>query len=180
MTIPVFLLAFLFPQATPPLSYDFGAAAGSDWRVIVDGVMGGLSSGKVELLDNSMVFTGSISLDNNGGFSSLRAPFGKYDLTQSRSVELRYRSTGGEFTFMMEKDRRFWIPYFALSLPDTGAEWVTLQVDLDTFDIRRLGEKTGATMEAKYLDDIIRIGFMKLDKKEGPFMLEVDYLTFME
>ncbi len=180
MTIPVFILAFFFPPSDKPLSYDFGKDAGNDWRVIVDGVMGGLSTGNVAVLENSMVFTGSISLENNGGFSSLRAPFGKYDLSDYSAVEIRYRSTGGEFTFMMEKDRRFWVPYFALSLPDTDSKWTTIRMDLDAFDVRKLGEKTGRTMEAKERDSVIRIGFMKLDKKTGPFMLEVDYLNFIQ
>jgi hypothetical protein len=94
MIIPVFILAFFFPPSDKPLSYDFGKDAGNDWRVIVDGVMGGLSTGNVAVLENSMVFTGSISLENNGGFSSLRAPFGKYDLSDYSAVEIRYHTHG--------------------------------------------------------------------------------------
>ena len=49
----------------------------ANWYPILDGVMGGLSTGKMETRENSVVFTGAISLENNGGFASLRGPFQK-------------------------------------------------------------------------------------------------------
>ena len=40
-----------------------------DWKVINDGVMGGLSKGNLEFTErNTMKFSGSLSLKNNGGF----------------------------------------------------------------------------------------------------------------
>ena len=44
------------------------------WRVVVDGVMGGLSTGRLAQEGDTMVFTGRTSLRNNGGFSSIRVP----------------------------------------------------------------------------------------------------------
>lgn len=41
------------------------------WQPINDGVMGGLSQGKMVFIDEHCVFTGNISLENNGGFSSV-------------------------------------------------------------------------------------------------------------
>lgn len=42
-----------------------------DWEITNDGVMGGLSFGKVSMIDNNVVFSGTISTDNNGGFTSV-------------------------------------------------------------------------------------------------------------
>jgi hypothetical protein len=36
--------------------------------------MGGVSSGQLTLTDGVLVFTGDLSLDNNGGFASMRSP----------------------------------------------------------------------------------------------------------
>jgi len=45
----------------------------SSWRVVDDVVMGGVSSGNFEINEEGNgLYTGKISLDNNGGFSSLR------------------------------------------------------------------------------------------------------------
>ncbi|MBU2870391.1 CIA30 family protein [Colwellia sp. E2M01] len=41
------------------------------WHAINDGVMGGNSQGRMQFNDNSCVFSGEISLENNGGFSSV-------------------------------------------------------------------------------------------------------------
>ena len=46
------------------------------WRIVNDGVMGGLSSSDLELTkDRTAIFSGFVSLDNNGGFASVRATF---------------------------------------------------------------------------------------------------------
>ena len=42
----------------------------NDWDVTNDGVMGGLSQGHVTLSNNLPVFSGAISIENNGGFTS--------------------------------------------------------------------------------------------------------------
>ena len=45
----------------------------SDWRIVDDVVMGGRSDGSFRINDaGNGVFEGSISLENNGGFSSVR------------------------------------------------------------------------------------------------------------
>jgi len=48
--------------------------AESRWRVTVDGVMGGKSTGNVEFSSGHMIFTGDINLDG-GGFSSVRRSY---------------------------------------------------------------------------------------------------------
>ena len=43
------------------------------WKVVDDIVMGGRSNGKFEMSDDGHgVFHGAVSLENNGGFSSIR------------------------------------------------------------------------------------------------------------
>jgi NADH dehydrogenase [ubiquinone] 1 alpha subcomplex assembly factor 1 len=173
-------IAIALLVSSAPYTIDFGTAKdGADWRVIVDGVMGGLSTGKATFTKNSVVFTGSISLENNGGFSSYRMPFGEYDLSAYKKVEIRYRSAGGQFGIMLERYQRFYFPYHNKLLPDSEGEWKTLTFELADFDEIRLADKTGNKLAQEDLSKMIRIGFMKLDKKEGPFELEVDYLTFM-
>lgn len=179
LSIPLFSITLSVLMSLSPYTIDFGQDKdGANWRVIVDGVMGGLSTGKATFKENSVVFTGSISLENNGGFSSYRMPFGEYDLSAYKEVEIKYRSTGGEFGLMLERYQQFYYPYHTKNLPDSKGEWRTVSFNLSDFDEIRLADKTGNKLQAADLAEIIRIGFMKLDKKEGPFELEVDYLTF--
>ena len=42
------------------------------WQIVNDSVMGGLSTSQAYEKDNSLIFTGNVSLENNGGFASIR------------------------------------------------------------------------------------------------------------
>lgn len=44
------------------------------WRITNDGVMGGLSQGQIAHTDEYLTFSGDISTENNGGFSSVYRP----------------------------------------------------------------------------------------------------------
>jgi hypothetical protein len=50
---------------------DFSKQEKGLWRVTDDGVMGGLSNGNMIFEQDHGIFNGNISLDNNGGFSSV-------------------------------------------------------------------------------------------------------------
>ena len=41
-----------------------------------------------------------------------------------------------------------------------------------------MGQISGSTVSKNKLENIIRIGIILSDKKEGPFELEIDYLAF--
>jgi len=45
------------------------------WRIVNDGVMGGMSNSRVSRAGDALRFAGEISLQNNGGFASIRRPF---------------------------------------------------------------------------------------------------------
>ena len=60
------------PQACRRLT-DFDADDTGQWFIVNDGVMGGLSQGGPSLSGSgTLLFSGEISLENNGGFSSIR------------------------------------------------------------------------------------------------------------
>ena len=69
-------LAFLCTVAAPAMAQDFRLdfkdGIGS-WSTVLDGVMGGLSTGRVSQPEAGILrFTGELSLENNGGFSQMR------------------------------------------------------------------------------------------------------------
>jgi hypothetical protein len=41
---------------------------GPSWQIVNDGVMGELSKGSVQISEGIMTFSGTLSLENNGGF----------------------------------------------------------------------------------------------------------------
>ncbi len=62
------------------------------WRIVNDGVMGGLSSSKAIVNDdNKIIFSGNVSLENNGGFASLRSPVKDYNFEKFSGLEIKIK-----------------------------------------------------------------------------------------
>jgi len=158
---------------------DFGSSTGGQyWSVTNDGVMGGLSKGRAYLTDSSVVFQGEVSLENNGGFSSLRSPYERFQLSNFKEVELKFRSSGLPFSITFSKSRRFWIPNYKHFLITEDEEWSILKFSLSDLKEYRLGDPTYDRISRSDIENIIGISFFNEGKKEGKFSLEVDYILF--
>ncbi|MEO0403955.1 MAG: CIA30 family protein, partial [Bacteroidota bacterium] len=158
---------------------DFGKDnMGKDWKVINDGVMGGLSEGEIEITENSLKFSGSISLKNFGGFTSVKSPFLSQDLSNSKKVKIRYRTNNQAIAISLENSKEFYKPYFKMILPNTDNQWKTVEKSIEEFRENRLGQETSAKISNEFLKSIQRIGFITNQKKEGDFVVEIDYIKF--
>lgn len=172
------ILCTFFAEATI-ISFNFGEEKdGNNWQITNDGVMGGLSLGKTTFKENSILFSGTVSLENNGGFTSFRTPFQSFDLTKVQKVEIRYRSNGQDMGIMLENSRQFFRPYFKYDLVQTNNEWKTITIDISEFKSYVLGRERNQKITASFLSSVLRIGFITSTKAEGPFEFEIDYLSF--
>lgn len=189
MPFPFILLVFitmsfsnLSNSTLEPLVFDFGDAKDKtqNWGSVNDGVMGGKSVGRTSYEANSLIFTGSISFDNNGGFASVRCPYQDFDLAKYSAVKIRYRSSGQTFALSLNTSRRFYLPNYRVYLAPSkeAGEWVEQTIPIATFRQHRMGNPTGYGISKEALAQVIQITFISADKKEGPFSLEVDYLHF--
>lgn len=160
--------------------FDFGDAGcgNGNWLVVVDGVMGGRSSAELITTENSILLSGDISLENRGGFASIRTPYDDYDLSQFTQLMIGYRSTGQSFAFTLSNYRRFNLPRFKHVLPNTNGVWSELTLSFDNFKKMRFSDELGGGPTLSELGSIIRLGLISNDKVAGPFTLEVDYIKF--
>lgn len=69
------LLALSSQVATDERLFGFDSPdAAQQWQAVNDGVMGGISDGRFRITaDQTMEFSGTLSLENNGGFASVRS-----------------------------------------------------------------------------------------------------------
>ena len=173
------LLAFILLQlALTPIRIDFGSDGSSEWYVLNDGVMGGRSTSQIKETEYSILFSGTVSLKNNGGFASVRGDYQKSDLTEFSKVVIRYRATGRQFSFQLETNPFWYQPNYKLLLEPTGEDWETVESDLLDLQEFRVGRKTGNKLSESELQEVIRLGFITEEKREGDFILEVDYIEF--
>jgi len=171
-------LALIFPTQNS-LKIDFGKEKdGHTWQIINDNVMGGMSNSKISFTENSMLFEGVISLQNNGGFASVRSPIRNMDLSKYTKVKMRYKSSIRNFDLIFSNDLKYYNPKYKLGFSPKTENWETKEFLLKDAIETRMGQPTGASISDQNLKNIIRFGFILSDKREGSFVLEIDYLEF--
>ncbi|NNJ70502.1 MAG: CIA30 family protein, partial [Kiritimatiellales bacterium] len=80
----------------------------NDWRVVNDGVMGGVSRSELELADgDTLVFRGVVSLENNGGFASVRHDLESLALSRKDGIMLRVKGDGKRCQLRLRTSGRF-------------------------------------------------------------------------
>lgn len=159
--------------------YEFGKnKAGQDWYAVNDGVMGGRSDGTLTLKKDCLHFEGEVSLENNGGFASFRCPYGKFNLSNYKSVQIRYKSTGFDFAFVLENKQVYYEPNYKHKLPNTQGEWTVAILHLNEFEGYKLGNPINEKLSKEIQSEIIRMGFISNEKKAGDFELCIDYIKF--
>lgn len=156
--------------------FDFATAGSADgWRVTNDTVMGGVSNGELTWTDGALVFTGQLSLANNGGFASIRSP----DIDPQQAVAWadrtgpRVQVEGDGRTWTVElrtdDDSGGWISSFPTSpdgLTDVELSWASFAPVTRFLEPRVTDEPLDATR-------IVSIAFYLVDGIEGPFRLVV-------
>lgn len=169
----------LFISVAPEFMIDFGEKTGGlNWRVLSDNVMGGLSNGRIQFTENTIRFTGDVSLENNGGFCSIRSEWQNMDLSKFEKVKIRFRSKGQAFALTLEKDQRWYMPYFKKEFTTNSEEWQEVTMDLSEFEEYRIGRTTGSKASKDDLSKMLRMGIVSNSKKASEFELEIDYITF--
>ena len=156
---------------------DFGKSGEKEnWGIVNDGVMGGVSQSEITITDESnAVFRGNLSLENNGGFASVRTNPGDYQLAGYAAITARVRGDGRTYQLRLRTDDRFDGISYQSEFQTAAGEWITVKLPfsefLATFHGRRVPD---APVLAP--GRIRQIGFLIADKKEGPFELEIDWI----
>jgi NADH dehydrogenase [ubiquinone] 1 alpha subcomplex assembly factor 1 len=145
-------------------------AAMRGWQIEDDGVMGGVSKGTFRRNpEGHAVFSGKVSLENNGGFSSVQCYFDPIDVSSFRTAVIRVKGDGRNYRFMVEseKDARH---YCVANFETTGA-WQDIEISLRTmYPVRRgdrldLPDYPGKTMA--------QVRFMIANGRAESFQLEI-------
>ncbi len=146
------------------------------WRIVNDGVMGGLSSSKAIVNDdNKIIFSGNVSLENNGGFASLRSPVKDYNFENFSGIEIKIKGDGKRYSISM-KETTYFSGYFYTSTFETKKdEWITIKIPFDQFKLYYFGKETNSG-EKISLNNIKEISLLIGDKQSGSFMAEIEFL----
>jgi uncharacterized surface protein with fasciclin (FAS1) repeats len=162
--------------ASEPISktlMDFGdTSVARQWSSVNDGVMGGISEGSFRITDDeTLAFSGNLSLENNGGFASIRTRPADLDLDGYDTIALRVKGDGRSYYLNLRTSSRRAAGSYRTPVQTQKDRWQKVRVPLQRFEYTAYGRRvTAKPLRAK---DIQSVGFTLSDKKAGPFRLEV-------
>lgn len=152
------------------------AAANQQWQTVNDGVMGGRSQGRFRVTDaRTLEFSGTISLENNGGFASVRSVPRTLGLAANDTIVLRVRGDGREYSLNLYLPTRRMATSYRARIPTAKDQWTEVAVPVKEFvetSFGRIVQDAGPVDAAK----VNAVGFMLSDKQSGPFRLEVEWI----
>lgn len=146
----------------------------SNWQIVNDVVMGGQSSSKFYLNDEGNgVFKGNVSLENNGGFSSLRHRFNQKKIAGFEKFTIRLKGDGKRYQFRVKtnkNDQQAYVSYF-----ETTGEWQTVEIKLSVLEPTFRGRKLNMpNFPSLALEEV---GFMIGNNVNENFELVIDKIV---
>jgi hypothetical protein len=147
------------------------------WQPVDDGVMGGLSRSSFTLAEPGIArFAGHVSLENFGGFASVRTAARAWRTAGASALALRVRGDGRTYKFTVRTDDGFdGVQYQSRFTPPAGL-WVDIMLPRPSFAASFRGRPvTGAA--ALDLARARALGLMISDRQAGPFELFVDRIV---
>ena len=145
-----------------------------NWNIVNDDVMGGISTSYLSVSDEkNLIFSGNLSLENNGGFASSRLGLKKNILTGVKSFIIRIKGDGNSYKLRLSQDNRR--ASYSANFKSVNDKWVEVNIPIEDFIATWRGY-TYTDYPFIQTDRIISIGLQISDKQEGRFKLEVDYI----
>ena len=163
--------------ASEKMIFDFQAATYSTkWQVVNDDVMGGVSTSQFQLLTNGgAIFSGVVSLENNGGFASVRSNPVRENLSDTSAFALRVRGDGRRYKFTVRTEAGFNAPNYQAEFTTKRGEWEEHRLAFKDF-IPTLRGRVLTDLPPLIPSKITSVGLLISDKQAGPFRLEMSWI----
>ncbi|MFS1444288.1 MULTISPECIES: CIA30 family protein [Vibrio] len=180
LTTPLLLLLSLHSlilkaDATGTNMIDFTQASEhQNWTVTNDNVMGGISTGELIYLDNMSRFRGELSLENNGGFSSIKRSI-ESPAYEIDSAELIFVGDGRTYQLRFTTSKDGHRVQYKHDFDTIKGEQFSKVFHFHDFQAVFRGRLLSDAPELK-AQDIKQIGFLIADKQPSPF--ELDLIQF--
>ena len=172
-----FILALMFIALTSnasdtiPLLDTNGKTSKIKWNIVNDTVMGGRSSSRWSKNSSALSFEGFLSLENNGGFASVRHDLDNINLSNTDGIFIKVKGDGRKYQFRIRSQASRWANY--------SQEFKTKKDTVQSFFLpykdfkpswRGRSVRNVPTLTGK---DVRGIGFLLGDKVQGKFKLDI-------
>lgn len=157
--------------------FDFTSVQTSGkWSTINDVVMGGVSNSAFKInSDGTATFSGNVSLENNGGFASVRTLPQDFNLDGFSVLSIKVKGDGKKYKFRLRTDDNFDGISYEIGFSTIKDEWIEQKFKFKDFVPVFRGRilKEISPLNPK---EIKQMGFLISDKQEGKFSLIIDWI----
>jgi len=144
------------------------------WYAVDDGVMGGVSQSTFSVTDNEGHFHGEVSLENGGGFASVRREPNGFEptLADAHGIALTVRGDGRTYQLRLKSTSLGNASAYRVKFTPSQDAWETLHFSWDAFEAVRRGTVL-SDAPAVTPSEIHQLGFLIADRTAGSFRLQV-------
>ncbi len=155
------------------------ADSSKNWTAVNDGVMGGVSIGGCERTENgTLLFKGTLSLENNGGFSSIRTKPSLMDLSAVDALSVKAKGDGRTYWVEFRVAGQMGASSYRADFPTKPGEWKETAIPLENFKLQAFGQFL--PVKPINLAEVESVGFTLADKQAGPFELEIEFIKTLD
>lgn len=171
----ILLTLSIYTTAKMTNIYTFSTQSDSkEWRIVNDGVMGGISQSSLLLTDAGHgKFSGHVSLANNGGFASMQLNKTIKVAEENKFIVLRVKGDGKRYEFRLKgniSQSESYVHQFA-----TTGEWEIVKLKVDAFYPQFRGRKLD--LPNFNFRSIEQLCFLIANKEEEDFELLIDWIS---
>jgi hypothetical protein len=143
----------------------------NEWRIVNDDVMGGISESSIACTAAGHgLFSGHVSMENNGGFASIQLNTRIQLAKEQKYIVLRIKGDGKAYEFRMKSEISQYESYvhsFA-----TSGEWQTIKLPISEFYPQFRGRRLNS-LNFNF-NTIEQVSFLIANKQEEDFKLWID------
>lgn len=146
------------------------------WGITNDDVMGGISTSKISVSkENVLIFSGELSLENNGGFASLRSPVDDYDFSVHEGFLIKIKGDGKTYNLSFRQTKYFTGFNYTHKFQTEKDIWQVVKLPFSEFKLKYYGREV-SNFEPPDKSNIKQISILISDKQQGPFTLDIEWI----
>jgi len=147
------------------------------WESIDDRIMGGCSQSRPEYLQGvGLRFSGTVCLDNNGGFASIRSDESGFDLSRYSGFKIRVFGDGHTYKLSLRTDLYFDGVSYQASFATEAETWQEVTLPFDSFAPTHHGLRL-TTVPPMDTSAVKSFGLFIADHQAGPFKLDIAWVS---
>lgn len=150
----------------------------NNWVIVNDGVMGGVSTSDLKVNnDCNAFFSGLVSLENNGGFASVRCfPKQNIQINNQGKIILKIKGDGKTYQFRIKLDDDEYFSYIYAF--ETSGNWETIILSLADFYPSFRGRKLADASDVNIEGNLSYFSFLIANKRNEAFNIEFQSIDF--